>query len=210
VADTPEPAGAKGKGSGLTRKLGPLPLWAWALIGLAGGYFLYKRMAGTGGPSAVASQAAQTSAETAPSSTGLTGSAGSPSDTGQMSSDLISALGGQQATILQELEATNQDVLGLAASQISAAQANGVSPSSTTETQPVTGQQPGGSNSPTYYFLSPSLSGAPAASKPATTASVAPQPKPGVATKYFTYKRDVPLAGGQTVHFTSGRGYYAA
>jgi outer membrane biosynthesis protein TonB len=28
--------------------------------------------------------------------------------------------------------------------------------------------------------------------------------------KYYTYKKDVPLSKGQTVHYTPGKGYYAA
>jgi hypothetical protein len=43
-------------------------------------------------------------------------------------------------------------------------------------------------------------SSAPLASVLTTTAPI----------RYYTYKADVPLAAGQSLHFTTGRGYYAA
>lgn len=40
----PAPAGHSGSSStALTRKLGPLPVWAWALVGVAVGYYIYKK-----------------------------------------------------------------------------------------------------------------------------------------------------------------------
>lgn len=44
MADTPapKPAAKGGPVGGLTRKLGPLPVWAWAIIGLAVGYYVYE------------------------------------------------------------------------------------------------------------------------------------------------------------------------
>lgn len=48
MADTiapPAPAPAPAKGGGLSRKLGPLPVWAWVALAAGGGivYFLWKR-----------------------------------------------------------------------------------------------------------------------------------------------------------------------
>jgi hypothetical protein len=195
------------------KKKGKLPVWAWAILGVVLLYFAYRFLS-SGSLSALSSPSASTTSSTAPTdtttssdgSTGLTPSAGSPTDSGQLSSDLVSALGGQQASLLSALETQNQDVLGLAQSQIAAAQANGTSPSTTSETQPVNGQQPGGSNAPVVTYVSPQAL-APTSSKPppAQKATV----KAPAATRYYTYKRDVPLASGQTVHFLTGRGYYA-
>lgn len=48
-----ESSGSKGLEKSLTKKLGPLPVWAWALIGGAAGYWYLKKKggkAGTGAP----------------------------------------------------------------------------------------------------------------------------------------------------------------
>lgn len=57
-------------------------------------------------------------------------------------------------------------------------------------------------------------------SAPAAPAVQPPTPKPlpkvvarrppAPAVRYYTYKRNVPLVGGKTLHFTKGKGYYAA
>jgi hypothetical protein len=194
--------------NGLTRKVGPLPLWAWVGGGLLLAYLGYRLLSGRSGSSGPAQQTQTVASQTPSDATGLTTSAGAPADTGQTTSDFLGALGAENANLLQAVEAKNQDVLALAQSQLAAAQSNPqVSPSSTSETQPVTGTQPGGPNAPVYVFVSPQAL-APAASKPPTAGVLKPQPQP--VGRYYTYKRDVPLGPGQTVHFTSGRGYYAA
>jgi hypothetical protein len=203
------PAAERKKGSGLGRKLGPLPLWAWLAGGLVLGYIGWRYLTGSSGSSGPAQQLQTTAAQTPAAATGNLPTAGSPADTGQTTSDLVSALGGQQANLLQAFEAQNQDVLALAQSQIAAAQANPqISPSSTSETQPQMSLQPGGANVPTITFVSPQAL-APVASQPAAATTVKPKPQP-VVSQYYTYKRDVPLKGGQTVHYTPSRGYYAA
>jgi hypothetical protein len=133
-------------------------------------------------------------------STGSVPTAGSPDDTGQTTSDLLTALGGQQSNLLSAFEAANQDIVGLAQSQITAAQQQGLSPSTITETQPTVAAQPGGSLAPIIQYVSPT------AVSPTTTA----KPQTSSIARYYTYKTQVPLAKGQTVHFTPGRGYYAA
>lgn len=69
------------------------------------------------------------------------------------------------------------------------------------------------------YYAKGSPTPAPAPTPAPTPAPVQPaavQPTPSTAsgggdgTTYFTYKADVPLQSGQTLGFTSGRGYYAA
>lgn len=202
--------GAKArKGGGLGRKFGPLPLWAWLGGGLLLAYVGYRFLTGSSGSGGAAQQTQTVSSQTPASATGLVPTAGSSGDTGQTSSDLLSALGSQQASLLQAFEAQNQDVLGLAQSQIAAAQSMPqISPSSTSETQPVSASQPGGANAPIVYYVSPQAL-APTSSAPAA-AQTATKAKPPTVSRYFTYKRDVPLGPGQSVHFQAGRGYYAA
>ena len=62
----PSQAG-KGIGSKLTKKLGPLPVWGWGLVGVVAAYFVYKYISGKS-----AASAAATTAATAPT-TGTTG-----------------------------------------------------------------------------------------------------------------------------------------
>jgi hypothetical protein len=203
------PAAERKKAGGLGRKLGPLPLWAWLAGGLVLGYIGWRYLTGSSGSAGPAQQTQTTAAQTPVSATGNLPTAGSPADTGQTTSDLVSALGGQQANLLQAFEAQNQDVLALAQSQIAAAQQSPqISPSSTSETQQVASQQPGGANVPIITFVSPQAL-APVSSQPAAATTVKPKPQP-VVSQYYTYKRDVPLKSGQTVHYTPGRGYYAA
>lgn len=57
MADVPRPPG---KGFDLSAKMGLLPVWAWAVLGVAVGYYLYKKMQ--------TSTSAGTTAATAPSS----------------------------------------------------------------------------------------------------------------------------------------------
>lgn len=200
----------------LRRKVGPFPLWLLLLVAAAVAYYLYRRHTNQAGSNAVATQSLVTSSATPSEATGLVPSAGAPAtsssagDTGQSTSDLVSALGGQQASLLQALEATQQNLIELAGMQIAAAQQSPqISPSSTTETQPYTVPQPGGSNAPQVYYLAPNVSGAPSSSAPAPT--TAPKPAAKVTPlRYYTYKSQVPLGPNQTVHFTTGRGYYAA
>lgn len=202
-------APAKGKkGSGLGKKVGPLPLWAWALGSAILLYVAYRYMSGQSGSGGAAQQTQTVSSQTPSDATGLASQPGAPADSGQLTSDYLAALGSQQGSLLQSFEAQNQDVLALAEAQLSAAAGNpAVSPSSTSETQPVGGSQPGGSNAPTIYYVSPQALN-PTGSKPAATTTVA-KPKQTVVSRYYTYKRDVPLGPGQTVHFLSGRGYFA-
>jgi hypothetical protein len=197
---------AKKGGSGLSKKVLGMPLWLLAILGLVAGYLLYRYAAGSlGGSSNVAqvnSGATSTSSPTTSpdTSTGSVPTAGSPDDTGQTTSDLLTALGGQQSNLLSAFEAANQDVVGLAQSQITAAQQQGLSPSTITETQPTVAPQPGGSGASIIQYVSPT------AVSPTTTA----KPQTSSIARYYTYKTQVPLAAGQTVHFTPGRGYYAA
>lgn len=204
----------------LTRKIGPLPLWAWALIVLVVGYFLYKRFAATGSTqSASVPQNTSQPAQDSSGSTGLAPTAGSPTDTGQTTSDLVSALGGQQASLLAALEQANQDVVGLAQSQISALQQGTTAGPFQTQTQPLVGSQPGGSNAPVMAFVSPTVTGSvstPAAALSATRSSAASssggQPFGGVVSTTRTKTGTVitKYASGRIVEQAPGKSAYVA
>lgn len=197
----------------VTKKKGKLPVWAWAVGGVVLLYLAYKFYVGQSSSSTTS--ATTTGAGSTTDTTGTAGatgtdtSAGTTDSSGVSDSDLVSALGGQQTSLLSELEAQNQDVLGLAQSQIAAAQGNpAISPSSTTQTQPMIGSQPGGSNAPINVYVSPHAI-APSRSKPPVVTTTRGS-RPPAPTRFFTYKRDVKLGAGQTAHYQPGRGYYAA
>jgi hypothetical protein len=167
----------------LGRKIGPLPVWAWLLLAAVAGYIVYRRVkssnqASTGPlvettPQPVAAGAASATPDT---SLGAVPSAGSPSDTGSTTSDLVTALGGQQASLLDALEARNQDVITLAGMQIQALQTGTALSSTNTQTQPLVGSQPGGSNAPTTSYVQPqavTVPTSPAAAQTATRTSAA-------------------------------------
>jgi hypothetical protein len=95
----PSQAG-KGIGSKLSKKLGPLPVWGWGLVGLVGAYFVYKYISGKS-----AASAAATTAATAPT-TGTTGvgSADTTGASGGGSSGYSDGGGGQLAGLLSQLQ----------------------------------------------------------------------------------------------------------
>ena len=82
AAPPPAPAGKQGKGKGnvLTRKLGPLPGWAWILVG-GGAYYLYTRYKASQTASTASTATPLTSA-TPSSSGGSGGYGGGPSSGG--------------------------------------------------------------------------------------------------------------------------------
>lgn len=205
------PPSSSSKGGMLTRKVGPLPLWVWGLLVVAVVYLLYRRLSSSPSGTAQAAQIPTIASSTPDTSLGNVPTAGSPSDTGATSSDLLTALGGQQSSLLQALEAQNQDVLGLAQSQIAALQSQTTTGPFNTQTQPAAGSQPGGSNAPLIVYVSPTVANTP--TSPAVKSSTPAQTRSTIATKYYTYKRDaLAAAGGNAgnVHFSSGRGYYVA
>lgn len=208
MADPPK-GSSSSKGGMLSRKVGPLPLWVWGLLVVVVVYLLYRRLSSSPSGTAQAAQAPTLASSTPDSSLGNVPTAGSPQDTGATSNDLLTALGGQQSSLLSAFEAQNQDVLGLAQSQISALQSQTTTGPFNTQTQPMVGTQPGGSQAPLYVYVAPTLANTPTA-PPVKTATPA-KTSTSVATHYYTYKRDALAAAGgnaSNVHFSSGRGYY--
>lgn len=107
----------RGKGGGLSRKVGPLPLWAWALMAAAVlGYFLFFRKK--------TAAVQQTSTQTPPSAdqqAGLVPSAGSSGDNGAATAAMLQALGNENDQLIggllqgqQALVAEGQSIVALA------------------------------------------------------------------------------------------------
>jgi len=96
----------------LSKKLGPLPVWAWGIIGVVTVYVLYRYAAGTFGSSGAAQETQQVRNVSSPGqAVGLNPQAGSPQDTGQTTQDLMTALGAQQSVLFDALHTARADAL---------------------------------------------------------------------------------------------------
>ena len=202
---TPPPSSKSG--SPLTRKVGPLPLWAWFAILAVGVFFFYSRK---GSGSQV--QASTVQAATPETSSGLVPSAGSSgggSGSDQATSDLLSAYGSQQSSLLDALTASESNLMQLAQSQLAYNASQTTNGAVDTSTGANAGSQPGGSNAPTFNFSFPGITNATSTTK-AGAAKAKAAATPSKPPTYSTYKRNVTLKPGQTVHFRTGKGYYAA
>ncbi len=201
--------------SGLKKKVGPLPLYGWVLIVLAvAAYFLFFRKGTVGSSTAPETSASIPVQSSADQSAGLVPSAGAPSDSGSSTSDLLNAYGAETANLTGALLQTQANVVALAQAQQGSLFAGTAVPSNSTADGSLVGSQPGGANAPTFNFSFPGITNTatkPVAAAAKTTVSAASTAKKAATPiKYQTYKRDVVLKPGQTVHFTTGRGYYAA
>lgn len=191
-------------GSIVTRKLGPLPAWAWLAI-LAVGVYLYSKRT----VSAAGVQTQSVQAATPDSSSGLVPSAGSGAGGVSSTDALLQAYGQQGSELLSALANSEANVTQLAGQQLAynASQTtNGVVDTSTGAN---VASQPGGSNAPTFAFSFPGVTNA-AVKATSTVTAVKKAATPAKPPSYSTYKRNVQLKAGQTVHFASGKGYYAA
>lgn len=198
----------QGKGSGLGRKVGPLPLWAWVLVGIVGGYFALKLIRGgsSSGASAATDNQSSASSPSPSSSMGVAPSAGSPSDTGTATSDLLSSFGSQQESLLSALEAANQDVVGLAQAQIQYAQTQTSMGSFQTQTQPLVATDPY-ANAPQYVYVQPSaVTAAPSAPPAASVATRSSSANTGGGQPFGGVVSTAKLKNGATLTtYASGR-----
>lgn len=193
---------AKG-GSIATRKIGPLPAWAWLAI-LAVGVYLYSKRG-----SGATVQASTVQASTPDSSSGLVPSAGSGSGGVASTDALLQAYGQQGSELLSALANSEANVTQLAGQQLAYNASQTTNGAIDTSAGANVSPQPGGSNAPYIRFIfQPAEKAAASATKTATTVKKAATPaKPPT---YSTYKRNVKVGAGQTVHFATGKGYYAA
>ena len=183
----------------LTTKLGPLPVWAWAAV-ILGLYYAYTKL-GKSSPAAAPVSAPTTtdpnqtpvSADTSvPASSG---GGGSPSS--NLNDTLLSQLSGFQSSI---------DQLTAAVQTTAAFDNPGSSGSIPWGNQPITGLIPGTPGG----TVNPNVSPPPYASSTPAGQKPAPVVRKAAPVRYYTYKKNVPLNRGQTLHFTKGKGYYAA
>lgn len=187
----PKSKSSKSKGKGLTKKVGPLPVYAY-LIGVAivVFYLYYRRRNSNGGSSSVAGSQNQQiipSGIVVPQTQGISsqdnsqGGYSNPAPTD--SSPLY--FPSDYATETDLANAVN-DVKNNTAASIAA----------------ITFPQPNiNITVPKTSVSSTTTASKTAAKKAAST------PKK---ITYYTYKKNVPLKAGQTLHFTKGKGYYAA
>jgi hypothetical protein len=209
----PAPARPNGIGARLTAKVGPLPVWAWALVLLVGGYLAYRLVAGSSSnsPAAAPSGASSdtgSSADAADMSAG--GSDGAPPASGSGASsdnaDLAGYLSGLQGSV---------DSL-TSAVQMSPAFWPTSGDAGSGAFIPNDGSSYAGGSTPSG--TTPKATSV-AASSPKTTA---PVKAPTATIRYYTYAPgkapasrkgdEAPARGpaGTTLHFATGKGYYYA
>jgi hypothetical protein len=186
-----KPKTTKKVGGGLKKKIGPLPVWGW--VAVAGGvilvYYLYSKNKSASPATGATDTNLLPTANVTPQQAA---SAGTPSPNSPLSltPDVLSSLGIQPAGDYT----TNSDLqsqLGMLGSELGAQIAAMTFP---TPVVNITTTTPKGS-----------------ASK--ATVTPATQTKSKVPAKkivYYTYKKSVKIAKGQTIHYAKGRGYYAA
>lgn len=185
----------------LKEKKGPLPVWAWALIVAVGAFLAYRRYAGSATSPASSTTSTPTGSAVSDQTPVTSGDTGSPPASGQGS-----AADNVNDTLLSQLSGLGSSVDALtAAVQTTPAFSgaggdfSGSSGAMVYDYPPISDT---GSTS-TGNGAVPATSTTPAVTHPA--AKVASTP-----TRYYTYKKNVPLAKGQALHFTTGKGYYAA
>jgi hypothetical protein len=190
---TKKPA-VKGKGSGLKKKVGPLPVYGWVAVvgGLILVYYLYARNK-TASPATGATDVGLPLTQVTPQQAA---SAGTPSPnspiTGQLDPSVLASLGIQPAGDYVTSTDLQSQISGLS-SDIGAAVANVTFPTPTVNVQ----------------VKAAPTAAAPAvatAAKKATNATT----KARSAITYYTYRKNVKLSKGQTIHYAAKKGYYAA
>lgn len=184
----------KGKGGGLLKKkVGPLPLPVLVIVGLLGIFIIYKMRKPTSSTTGVDSTATVTPTTTVTPQQAA--SAGSPNGTSTFDPSQLAGLFPTDYVTQSDLQSQLDSLGSNVGSQIAAI--TFPPPQITVNVPP-----------PTAPASTPAQTPAPAPQKP--VGSTVKNPVASTPTKYFTYKKNVILSHGQTVHFTTGKGYYAA
>lgn len=197
----PTKAKPKGKGKGLKKNLGPFPTYVWLLIGVIAvvGYIYYRRRQSQTAASSIAGSLNQQTIPSGviipPSSSGTSGSlpASSTGDTGTSASPNTFPYDYATNT---DLQSGLNDLSNQVGAQIAGITFPQPSVNITVPNQP-------NSQTPNSHPVTATQTSKTAAKKAA--ASVAPSH-----IRYYTYKKNVPLRAGQTLHFTKSKGYYAS
>ena len=106
MADEPTETPAKstgGIGSKFTKKLGPLPVWAWGLGGAAGIFLLYRWYSAKQTAAAAAAAAAAPATGTSAGAGLSAGTSGTPGSNGYQDNGQLSQLSQQLSTLQQQL-----------------------------------------------------------------------------------------------------------
>ena len=192
-------------GARMTAKVGPLPVWAWAVLLLAVGYLVYRLRGGGSSSSSSTTTSSDTAGSTDTGST--TGSSTDLSTAG----DVGPAAAGSSSPDVGQL---SDQIAGLSAGLDSLTAAVQSSPAF----WPGSGDAGSGSTVPNGNTPPPPAATAPAQVKPAASTSTAAPAR----TRYWTYAPgkapknrkgdEAPAHGprGTRLHFAAGRGYYYA
>lgn len=131
------------KGLNLTKKVGPLPVWAWAAIALIGGYLLYEHYKGTSSSATSTTTPASTAADPNTDTTGSgSGTSGTIPDQ-SATTPYGTAHGDTSSQLLSALEAETEALSNLSANQGAA----GGTTTTTNNYYPVGGSGASGSTS---------------------------------------------------------------
>lgn len=199
-------------GTRLTAKVGPLPVWVWAVVILVGGYLAYRLMSNGSSSTAASSTTADTSTGTDTTSTPDTGAAATTdlgSAGGVTSGDGSTTDTGLSDTILSQLQGVGSSIDAL---------------TQAVQSQPAfwpgSGDSGSGSVVPNTGDGGVVIGG----NRPASTTPAKPAPavKAPATVRYYTFKPgqapkdrkkdEAPAHGpaGTTLHFQSGKGYFYA
>lgn len=180
----PKPKTTAKKGKGLTKKVGPFPVYVYLIgVGIVVLYLYYRHRNSSGGSNSTPGSLNQSvipSGVVVPQSQGSSGSdssQGGTSNAVDFPSDYAT-----QTDLQNAIDSINNNTAATIAS--------------------ITFPQPN------INITVPKSSVASTTTKSKTAAKKAVAPTKKI--KYSTYKKDVHLKAGQTLHFTKGRGYYAA
>lgn len=175
------------KGKGLTKKVGPFPVYVYLIgVGIVVLYLYYRHRSANGGSDSTAGSLNQSvipSGVVIPQSSGSSG--GSSSDNSQ----------GVSSPVDFPTDYATQTDLANAIDSIDSSTAASIAA--------ITFPQPNiNITVPKSSVSSTTTASKTAAKKAAST--------PAKKITYYTYKKNVPLKAGQTLHFKKGSGYYAA
>lgn len=184
----PKKAPTKSTGKGLKKKLGPLPVYAYLIAAAAVvGYIIYRKRQGSSiAPGSLNQQVIPIAVPSGGQSGQGAGTTQGTIDSGNPSVSTPVDFPSDYVT-----STDFQSAIGDLGNQIGAsiAAATFPPPSVNITVPPAT-------------VINQTVKSKTAAKK----AALAPSKKP---TKYYTYKKNVPLKAGQKLHFAKGKGYYA-
>jgi len=175
------------KGKGLSKKMGPFPTYVWLILGVVIlGFLYYRHRNASGGGIAAPGSANQSLTPNNVYVPAQSAGSTSGSDTGS---------GSDSPNTFPTDYATETDL------------SNAIDSINNSTAQAIAGIT---FPSPTVNVTPPPATVIEKTTASKTAAKVAATAAAPKKITYYTYKKNVPLKAGQTLHFTSGKGYYAA